>query len=80
MFMEKSLYLGFAVIGMSEIIKFETNYDTFDDHFGENTHFYYKDTGSFHLRMNTNNIIKDWQNTMDSIRFCHEILSKKSWI
>ena len=82
--MDKPIYLGFAIIELSKLHMYETNYDTLQFHFGqENIRLHYMDTDSFVLNVNTNDIIKDLKNLEDIFDFGnldenHELFSNKN--
>ena len=62
-FMDKPIYLGFAVLELSKLHMYETFYDIIQPYFAqENIHLHYIDTDAFVLSMNTKDIIKDLKN------------------
>ena len=57
--MHKPIYLGFAVLGLSELFLYETYYDSLQPYFGqENNQLHYMETDSFVLRVNKKIISK----------------------
>ena len=61
--MDKPPYLGFAVLKLGKLHKYETYYDILQPYFGqENIQLHYIDTDAFVLSMNTKDIIKDLKN------------------
>ena len=82
--MDRSIYLGFTVLELSKLIKYETNYDKLQLYFAEkDLHLHYKETDSFVLNVNTYYIIKALENLQDLFDFStlnenHELFSKKS--
>ena len=59
-FMDKPIYLGFAVLELSKLNMYETYYDKLQPYFGqENIQLHYIDTDAFVLSVNAKNIIKD---------------------
>ena len=61
--MEKPFYLGFAVLELSMLHMYETNYNKLQPYFGqENIQLHYIDTDASVLSMNTEEIIKDIKN------------------
>ena len=58
--MDKTLYVGFAILEMSKLHMYETYYDTLQPYFGQkNLQLHYIDTDGLILSMNTQNIIED---------------------
>ena len=81
--MDKLIYLGLAVLGLSKLPLYETYYDKLQPDFGqENLQLHFVDTDAFVLSVNTNDIIKDSKILEDIFDFSildenHELLSKK---
>ena len=81
--MDKPIYLGFSVLGLSKFLMYETYYDILQPYFGqENFNLHYVDTDAFALSLITNDIIKDLKNLEDMFDFSnldknHEVFSKK---
>ena len=62
--MDKPIYLGFAVLELSKLHMCETYYDELQPYFWEkNLHFFYMETDSFILIVNTKDNIKDLKNS-----------------
>ena len=82
--MDKPIYLGFSVIDLSKLLKYESYYDILQPYFRqENFHLHYVDTDAFVLNLNTEDIIKDLKNLEDTFDFSnldenHELLSNKN--
>ena len=82
--MDKSIYLGFAVLELSKLHMYETYYDKLQPYFGEkNLHLHYMNTDSFILSVNTKDPIKDLKNLENIFDFSnlnknHEIFSNKN--
>ena len=80
--MDKPIYLGFAVLELSKLLRYETYYDILQPYFGEkNLQLHYMDTDSFVLSIYTKDIIKDLTNLEDTFDFSnldknHELYSK----
>ena len=83
-FMNKPIYLGFAVLELSKLLMYETYYDKLQPYFGqENIQLHYMDTDAFVLSVNTNDIIKDLKKLEDMFHFSnldedHELFSNKN--
>ena len=81
--MDKPIYLGFAVLELSNFSMIETYYDILQPYFGEkNIQLHYMDTDSFVLSVNTKDNIKDSKNLEDNFDFSnldknHELFSNK---
>ena len=68
--MDQPIYLGYAVLGLSILIMYETYYDKLQSYLGqEKIQLYYMDTDSFILSVNTKDIIKDLKNLEDLLDF-----------
>ena len=82
--MDKPIYLGFAVLELSNLLLYETYYDIIQSYFGcENIQLHYMDTDSFVLSVNTKDIIKDLKNLEDIFDFSdldknHELFSNQN--
>ena len=82
--MDKTIYLGLAVLELSKIHLYETYYDKLQPIFGlEKVQLHYIDTDAFVLSMNTKNIIKDFKKLEVLIDFStldknHELFSNKN--
>ena len=82
--MDKPIYLGFNVLELSKLLKYETYYDIIQPYFGqENIQIHYMDTDSFVLSVNTKDIIKDLKNLEDifdisNLDKTHELFSNKN--
>ena len=82
--MDKPIYLGFSVLGLSKLLMYETYYDKLQPYFGhENIQLHYMDTDSFVLSVNTKDFIKDLKNLEDIFDFSNldksqELFSKKN--
>ena len=82
--MDKAIYVGFAILELSELHLYETYYDTLQPYFGqENLQLHYIDTDGVILSMKTENIIKDLKNLEDIFDFSnldenHELFSNKN--
>ena len=61
--MDKPIYLGFAVLELSNMHMYETYYDKLQPYFGqENIQLHYIDTDAFVFSVNTKDIIKELKN------------------
>ena len=82
--MDKTRYVGFAILEMSKLHMYETYYDTLKPYFSqENLQFYYIETDGMILSMKTKDIIKDLKNLEDIFDFSnldenHELISNKN--
>ena len=82
--MDKSIYVGFAILELSKLHMYETYYDTLQPYFGqENLQLHYVDTDGMFLSMKTKNINKDLKNLEDIFDFSnldenHELYSIKN--
>ena len=82
--MDKPIYLGFSVLELSKLLKYEAYYNKLQPYFGqENIQLPYMDTDSFILSVNTKDIIKDLKNLEDIFDFSnldknHELFSNKN--
>ena len=82
--MDKPIYLGFTVLGLSKLLMYETYYDILQPYFGqENIQLQYVDTDAFVLGLKTKDIIKDEKKLEDIFDFSnldknHEIFSYKN--
>ena len=82
--MDKPIYLGFAVLELSKLLRCETCYDKFQPYFlQENFQLLYMDPDSFALSVNTKNIIKNLNNLENIFDFSnldenHELFSNKN--
>ena len=81
--MDKSVYLGFAMLELSKLLMRETYYDKLQPYFGlENLQLRYIDCGGFILSFRTQNVINDSKNLeflfdFNNLDENHEIFSKK---
>ena len=58
--MDKAIYVGFAILELSELHKYETYYDTLQPYFGqENLQLHYIDTYGMILSTKTQNFNND---------------------
>ena len=82
--MDRSIYLGFAVLELSKLHTYETYYDKLQQYFGaKNLHLQYMDTDIFILSVNTNDIIRDLKSLEDIFDFSNldkneELFSNKN--
>ena len=82
--MDKAIYVGFGILELSKLHKYETYYDTLQPYFGqENVQLHYIDTDGMILSMETENIIKDLKKLEDIFDFSildenHELFSNKN--
>ena len=82
--MDKSIYLGFALLELSKIMIYETFYDTLQAYFGqENIQLHYVETDSLVLSVYTIDIIGDLYNLEDLFDSSnsnkdHELFGKKN--
>ena len=68
--MDKAIFVGFAILELSKLHKYETYYDTLQPSFGqENLQLYYIDTYGMILSMNTKNKINDLKTLEDIFDF-----------
>ena len=81
--MEKPIYLGFAMLELSNLLMYETYYGKLQAYFGlENIQLHYMDTDSFVLSIKTRKIIDDLKNLEHLFDFSnvdenHELFSNK---
>ena len=67
---DKPIYLGFSVLELGKLLKYETYYDELQSYFRhEYIQLHYMDTDSFVLSVNTKAFIKDLKNLEDIIDF-----------
>ena len=86
--MGKPIYLGFAILEMSNFLMYETTYVELQPQFGKKKmQVHYMDTDSFRLSVKTKDIIKDLKNLEDVFDFSnldenHDLFSNryKKWI
>ena len=82
--MNKPIFVGFAILGLSKLHMYETYYDKLQPYFRqENLQLYYIDTDGMTLSMRTENIIRNLKNLEDMFDFKnldenHEIFSNKN--
>ena len=82
--MDKAIYVGFAILELSNLHMYETYYYTLQPCFGqENLQLHYIDTDAMILSMKTGNIIKDLKNLENKFDFTnldenHELFSEKN--
>ena len=82
--MDKPIYLGFSVSGLSKLVMYETYYDKLQPYFKqEKIQLHYLDTDSLVLSVNAKDIIKDSKNLEDIFDFSnlvenHELFSNKN--
>ena len=55
----KSVYLGFSILGLSKILTYEFQYDYVTPKYDEKAKLYYMDTDSFIVYIKTDDIYKD---------------------
>ena len=81
--MDKATYVGFAILELSKVHMYETNYDTLKPYFEqENLQLHYIDTYGMILSMNKKDIIEDLKNLEDNFDLSNlndnlELLSEK---
>ena len=81
---DKPIYLGFAILELSNLHMYEIYYDKLQPYFGkENIQLHYIDTDAFVLSVNTNDINKDLKNLEEIFDFInldenHELFSNKN--
>ena len=81
--LDKPIYLGFAILELSQLHMYEKFYDNIQLYFGQdNIQLHYTDTDGMILSMKTQNVIKDLENFEDIFAFSyvdenHEFFSKK---
>ena len=81
---DKPMYLGFSVLELSKLLKYETYYDKFQPYFEEkNIQPHYRDTDSFVLSVNTKDIIEGLKNLEDILDFSnldenHELFNNEN--
>ena len=82
--MDKTIYVGFAILELSKLHMYETYYDTLQPYFGqENLQLHYIDTDGMILSMQTEDIIKDLRNLEEIFHFSnldknHELYSERN--
>ena len=82
--MERSIYLGFAILELSKLHMYETYYDKLQLYFGqENIQLPYMHTDSFVLGLNTHDENKDSKNLENLFDFSklnkkYELFRKKT--
>ena len=82
--MDKTIYVGFAILELSKLYMYETYYDTVQPYFGQkNLQLHYIDTDGMILSMNTKDIINDLKNLDDTFDFSnldenHELFSNRN--
>ena len=82
--MDKTIYLGFSVLELSKLLRYETYNDKLQPNFGlENLQFRYMVPDNFVLTVNRNDFIKDLKNLEDLFDFSnlnesHELFSNKN--
>ena len=82
--MDKPIYLGFALLTLSNLHMYETYYDKLQPYFGqENIQLQYIGTDAFLLSVNTNDIIKDLKYLEDIFDFInldekHDLFGNKN--
>ena len=82
--MDKAIYVGFAILEVSNLHMYETYYDTLQPYFGqESLQLHYVDTDGMILSMKTNDIIKDLKKLEIIFDFSnldenHELFSNKN--
>ena len=68
--LNKPLAVGFAILELSKLFMYHSDYDAFVPHFGpENTSLCFSDTDSFLLQVNTNNLLDDLNHLKDLFDF-----------
>ena len=68
--MDKAIYVGFAILELSKLHKYETYYDTLQPYFSrENLQLHYIDSDGMILSMKTKDIIKDLKKLEDIFDF-----------
>ena len=83
-FMNKPIYLGFALLELSKLLMYETYYDKLQPYFAlENLQLQYMDCDSFVLSIRIQNINNDLKNLGSLFDCCnlnenHELLSNKN--
>ena len=82
--MDKAIYVGFAILEVSNLHMYETYYDTLQPYFGqEKLQLHYIDTDGMILSTNTKDILKDLRNSEDIFHFSnlnenHEIFGNRN--
>ena len=82
--MDKAIYVGFALLELSKLHKYETYYDELQQYFGqENLQLHRIDTDGMILSLTTENNIKDLKNKEDIFGFSnldeiHELFNEKN--
>ena len=82
--MDKAIYLGFSVLELSKLLKYETYYDKLQTYCGqEKLKIHYMDCDCFVLSIETQNINNDLKNLEDLFHFSnlnenHELISNKN--
>ena len=82
--MDKPIFLGFAVLELSQLHMYETYYDKLQPYFGqENIQLHYIDTDAFVIGVDTKDIILDLKNLGDIFNFSnldvnHELFGNKN--
>lgn len=61
--LNKPIYVGFAVLELSKLRMYELYYKYFKTYYGSNINLIYIDTDSLYLKIQTDNLYKDFKNT-----------------
>ena len=64
-FMNKSVYLGQAILGISKTLMYEFYYDYLKPKYGDNVRICYMDTDSFIIHVQTEDVYKDISNDVN---------------
>ena len=58
--MDKAIYVGFSILELNKLLRYETNYDKLQPHLGQqNLQLHHIETDGMILSMKTENIVKD---------------------
>ena len=82
--MDEAINVGFAILELSKLHMYETDFDTLQPYFGqENLQLHYIDTDEMILSVKTENINEDLKNLEDIFDFSnldenHELFSEKN--
>ena len=63
--MNKPVYLGFSILGISKILMYEFRYDYMKPKYGDNVKFCYMDTDSFIMHIKTEEFYEDIANDVE---------------
>ena len=76
---EKTIYLGFAILELSKLLMYETYYDKLQKYFGQDgIQIHYQDTDAFVMSVRTIDIVNDLDESQDQYKiFDFKILNKE---